>query len=170
MTNTKICARCKLEKEIDSNFTKAKRYKDGIRSWCRDCDNKYIKQYRHTHPKSLAWKEGIARRARTYRKNHPEASLLAHAKQRAKKLGIPFAIKRTDIKIPEYCPVLGIKLTIAPKLTFSSTTLDRIIPKLGYVPGNIAVISLRANQLKNNASLEELEALVNWMSGKLKEI
>ena len=44
-----------------------------------------------------------------------------------------------------------------------SPTLDKTIPALGYVPGNIAVISWRANRLKNNGTLEELEALVEWM-------
>ena len=42
----------------------------------------------------------------------------------------------------------------------SSPSLDRIIPSLGYVKGNIRVISFRANTLKNNATLSELELIL----------
>lgn len=45
----------------------------------------------------------------------------------------------------------------------ASPTLDRIHPDIGYVPGNVMVISAKANRMKNNASLEELKALVIWM-------
>lgn len=45
----------------------------------------------------------------------------------------------------------------------SSPSLDRFDPKKGYVRGNINVISDRANTLKNNASVEELEKVVAWM-------
>ena len=33
----------------------------------------------------------------------------------------------------------------------------------GYVPGNIAVISMRANMIKNNATLAELKAIVAYI-------
>ena len=36
-----------------------------------------------------------------------------------------------------------------------SPSLDRIVPELGYVKGNIRVISNRANHLKSDATLEE---------------
>ena len=35
-------------------------------------------------------------------------------------------------------------------------SLDRINPELGYIPGNIQVLSTKANVLKNNASINEL--------------
>lgn len=58
--------------------------------------------------------------------------------------------------IPETCPVLGIPLTIGGKRSPSSPSLDRIDPALGYVPGNIRVISDRANRLKGARSLHAL--------------
>lgn len=45
----------------------------------------------------------------------------------------------------------------------SSPSIDRIIPELGYVRGNIAVISMRANKLKSDATSEELERISAWM-------
>ena len=38
---------------------------------------------------------------------------------------------------------------------------DKIIPSLGYIENNIAIISQRANTLKNNATLDELKIIVN---------
>ena len=44
-------------------------------------------------------------------------------------------------------------------------SFDKVIPALGYIPGKVFIISLEANRLKSNASLEQLEALVNYMKG-----
>lgn len=41
-----------------------------------------------------------------------------------------------------------------------SPTIDKIIPNLGYVKGNVWVISAKANRMKSNATVEELELLV----------
>lgn len=78
-------------------------------------------------------------------------------------------IRVEDIHIPELCPVLGIHLSVKRGLKARgfalghSPTLDRIDNKKGYIPGNVAVISWRANALKKDASLQELEQLVKWL-------
>ena len=107
------------------------------------------------------------------RSNTREGILWARAKKRAKDQGVPFTIKHEDIVIPSHCPVLGIKLEHADRSQQSrkgmggfhdaSPTLDKFIPELGYVPTNVAVISWRANRTKGDATLEELEKLVDWM-------
>jgi hypothetical protein len=78
------------------------------------------------------------------------------AKARAQKFDVPFDIIPTDIVIPEYCPVLGIKLFIHTGIgpRKNSPSLDRFIPALGYVKNNIAVISHRANTMKRQHLLE----------------
>jgi hypothetical protein len=85
--------------------------------------------------------------------NNPEAGMVFKARQRAKQLGVPCTIKRSDIVIPEMCPVLG----------DSSPSLDRIIPSLGYVPGNVRVISQRANRIKNDATSLELRLVASYI-------
>lgn len=86
------------------------------------------------------------------------------AKWRAKKFGIPFTITIDDIMIPETCPVLGIPLVRGEgRAVDSSPSLDQRSPRAGYTPENIVVISWRANWLKNNANLDELEKLIDWM-------
>ena len=91
-----------------------------------------------------------------------EYRMLTRAKSRAKQNNIPFNLELTDIVIPETCPLLGIPIQIQPKKGYhpNSPSIDKIIPEKGYIKGNVWVISNRANTLKNDASLQELELLV----------
>ena len=99
-----------------------------------------------------------------------ELELLYSAKHRSKKAGIPFSLKVTDIVIPKKCPVLGIEIWTAPGIkTDHSPSLDRIDNTKGYIPSNVWVISWRANALKRDGTLEELEMLVKALRKKLKE-
>jgi hypothetical protein len=47
--------------------------------------------------------------------------------------------------------------------TDNSPSLDKIDNEKGYVPGNLAIISSRANAIKSDASLEEIEAIAAYM-------
>ena len=90
----------------------------------------------------------------------PRGYLLARARERSKHKGWEFSITKEDIVIPEKCPLLGIIIIPKAKDRCHSPSLDRIDSSRGYTPDNIQVISSRANTLKNNASLQELELLV----------
>ena len=91
--------------------------------------------------------------------------MLYKAKERANISGIPFDLLEKDIFIPEVCHVLGIPMYRGTngKLHDGSPTIDRLVPSLGYVKDNISVISHRANRIKQNATIEELEKIVQWM-------
>lgn len=106
------------------------------------------------------------RRIRWELERSTAATMLSRARARAKKHGVPFNITVSDISIPEFCPVLGIPLKCVAGRGGgdSSPSLDRIIPSLGYVAGNVVVISSRANRLKNDGSLAELLAVCKWLS------
>lgn len=95
--------------------------------------------------------------------NSPEYYMLIAARTRAKQKGLPFTITDKDVVMPEFCPILGIPLFRGKGgHTFNSPSLDRIVPELGYVPGNVHVISRKANTMKSNASLQELVLLGQW--------
>ena len=107
-------------------------------------------------------------RAVAQQKRHPkyrELVMLNSARSRAKRAGIPCDITLDDITIPEVCPVLGIPLhhNTRKGASDNSPTLDKIIPEMGYVRGNIAVMSAKANRIKNDASLADLAAVTRWM-------
>lgn len=99
---------------------------------------------------------------------HGDATtMVASARARARELGREFSLTN-HIAIPIRCPVLGIELRHGVgSPTDNSPTLDRIDNDLGYVDGNVAVISRRANRIKSDASLEELEAIVQWLRANL---
>lgn len=83
--------------------------------------------------------------------------LFKSAKARARKKGLAFEINVADIVVPPACPLLDIAIFPSAKAaTAHSPTLDRKNNNLGYVPGNVWVISYRANQIKSDADAEEL--------------
>lgn len=83
------------------------------------------------------------------------------ARKRAISLNLPFNIEPEDIVIPEICPVLDITLS-AKGSRNNRPSLDRKIPELGYVIGNIFVISFRANRIKSDASPFELRRVLEY--------
>lgn len=112
----------------------------------------------------LEKKDIISKTTRKWQLNNPEWFKWRSAKIRAEKLGIPFDIEIKDIEIPEYCPILGIKLQPGnTKSKESSPSLDRKVPEKGYTKDNIWVISNKANTMKNNASKEELISFARWI-------
>jgi hypothetical protein len=56
------------------------------------------------------------------------------------------------------------------KKTSNSPTLDRIVPELGYVEGNVVWISDLANRIKSDATEVELYAVADWLHDKRKEV
>lgn len=97
-------------------------------------------------------------------KREPLLRLFSVAKYRAKQKGIKFTIKREEIEVPTHCPILGIKLKYNEGKRGDSTySLDRVDNSKGYVKGNVAVISWRANRLKNNLSPKEIKAVYQYL-------
>lgn len=96
-----------------------------------------------------------------YRRLRPEFSMFHAAKKRAREKGIPFSITMKDVVVGRICPLLGVPMRrSAGRLSPFSPTLDRIIPSRGYIPGNVVVVSYRANAIKNDASIDEIRTIV----------
>jgi len=97
-------------------------------------------------------------------KKNPHRQLLIHAKSRAKKKGIEFNIDLSDMTVPPVCPVFGTPFSYGERGDCpDAPSLDRIDNSKGYVKGNVCVISNRANKVKGDASLSELEAVIRYM-------
>ena len=125
----------------------------------------YQREYRELHKDDPEFHAKRLAQQRAWYEDNPERRLFLSARERARKHGVPCTIKHTDIVIPTHCPILGIELKRNKKgkgPISSSPSLDRIIPELGYTAENILVISHRANQLKNNATREEIKKLYDW--------
>jgi hypothetical protein len=108
---------------------------------------------------------------RNRRRRKPEEHLVLYAQYRARRDGLPFDISVDTLHWPSHCPVLGIELdynktpTGDRKIRTNSPTLDRHINELGYVIGNVNVISHKANRIKSDATAEELMRVARYAAG-----
>ncbi|HUU88068.1 MAG TPA: hypothetical protein VMX17_09990 [Candidatus Glassbacteria bacterium] len=88
--------------------------------------------------------------------------MMMNARRRAKKHNISMNINLEYIRniFPKNnkCPYLDIEF-VRGKLNScsNSPSLDRIDPTKGYVVGNVEIISMKANSIKQNATPEEIE-------------
>jgi hypothetical protein len=109
----------------------------------------------------------FAMRNRDYRK-----AVIYRTRGAAKARGIEFNLTEADIPdMPTHCPVfpwIEIEYSVGAgrwspnnPMRVGAPSLDRIDNSRGYVPGNVRIISLRANTLKNDATPEELFALAD---------
>ena len=170
----KVCTKCKKPRDT-SLFNKHPDQLDGLDSWCRPCKAVIAKAYYWEHVDEQRVKArlyGREHKEEIYARNakHPDTYLWIHLKSRAKSQGLKFTLKPEDIVVPEFCPALGLKLKLSRgTVKDCSPTVDKLIPSKGYVPGNIAVISQRANRAKSDLSLKELKALTKWLGKALKK-
>jgi len=132
-------------------------------------------KYRAT-PKGRA--AGLARQARYRARPETKAGELARratiagraqqllkcSKAGAKRDGREHTITLADIVIPEFCPVYGLRLDCAaPARAPNLPSLDRVDNTKGYVPGNVRVISWKANCDKSDLSQDEILALAAYV-------
>ena len=135
---------------------------------CKHCGEISYRKNRHGNFASVCQK-CYNKQCNGFKTRNPKKFMVQCAKQRAKKAGVPFSITDEDFEIPEFCPVLGVKLESGTKKYHdNSPSLDRVVPELGYVPGNIVVMSFRANRIKGDASVEEMEIVLSWLKNQLK--
>ena len=94
--------------------------------------------------------------------------LLRGAKHRAKTRRIPFEITVEDIQIPKICPVFGVEFDFGANAKRYAPSIDRIDNQLGYVKGNIQIISNLANSMKWNSTPTELIQFATWVLKKVR--
>lgn len=98
-------------------------------------------------------------------KHRKQRSIFYTRRKQAQKEGIEWTIVPTDLDWVEVCPVLGLTLNYEQSVgrTENSPSLDRIDCTKGYIPSNVAIISWRANRIKNNGTIADHKAILDWM-------
>lgn len=109
------------------------------------------------------WNKESVRRSYLYQSMR---SKFRSKKANATRLGIEFTVDFGDIEFPTHCPILGIELDYFTEYGWSenSPSFDRLDPNKGYVKGNVTVISMRANRIKNNGTVEEHRKIADFMT------
>lgn len=111
------------------------------------------------------------KKQKSYAKNKPKTMAdwpkltCQRKKSECKRAGIEFSLTPADIIVPELCPIRLVKLVAWDKTNKAdSPSLDRLNPKLGYIPSNVRVISVKANTLKNDCDdPETFRRLANYI-------
>ena len=97
-------------------------------------------------------------------------SAVGGARSRAKYKDLQFNLTNDYIYsiTPDRCPALGIELTFGgtKRVTSNSASLDKIDPNKGYIIGNVAVISNKANIIKSNATANDIQKVADWLRSK----
>ena len=101
-----------------------------------------------------------------------KGKMLVRSRTRAKQLNIEFNIEAEDLILNEYCPILNIKLDYIKKEmnNMNAASLDRIDNSKGYIKGNVMIISVLANTMKSNASIDQLYSFCNNIKNILDNI
>ena len=162
--NFSICVRCNSPPELGKSLCyrcnkiqgkkTAKRYQEcKLASICVNCSRPVI---------NVALCELCIIKTRQYREKTWQKMLFMALKNRAKRNSIEINIEWSDIPDPNLsmCPVFGTKYTMGLKNKSEfSATVDRINPSLGYIKGNIQLLSSLANTIKSDADYLMIERI-----------
>jgi hypothetical protein len=137
--------------------------------WARDNPEKKAEKDAHyydRHRDRITAVETAKREAKRADPGKRILLLLANTKSRARKAGREFddAIYVLADHPATQCPCCGTPFVYAGRHATRSPSLDRVNNALGYVPGNVRVICYRCNTLKSDASIEEVKAILAYMS------
>lgn len=90
--------------------------------------------------------------------------LLSRKRANARRIGYEINLNYSDLTWPEVCPILGLTIDYyAESRQENSPSFDRINSNIGYLPGNVRVISWRANRIKNDGTAEEHKKIADYL-------
>lgn len=154
---TKRCCKCKRELTLES-FNKSKNQKFGRAPDCKQCRSAYRK--RHPWKKQgdarLLWVERAIYRAKDRSSTIVEISpddILA-------------LLDKAENKCVYCDKLLSFQASIKERYS-KSPSIDRIDPSKGYTTSNVAVCCFRCNQIKSDATPDELRRIADRVEGLL---
>ena len=141
----------------------SKKYYQGNKEKIREASKKYHKEN----------KEKINARRKENRAENRGGYMARYTKYRANEKNLPYDLDADYLKSiwPEdnKCPALGLEFSKPGEgLKENSSSLDRLVPELGYVKGNVAVVSMLANMIMSNATPDQVIAVGYFFRNKLE--
>jgi len=168
--NLKRCKKCEEIRPI-SEYWVGNIYKDNLQPYCKLCYYDYKED-------ECEFKTFFLRKSRSKGKWDFKIKPTDIPNVEIEETRVVDKKRRTHIswraiKYPKVCPILNDELKWGKKGTNGnnkggtadpfSPSLDRIDSKLGYIPGNVMIISTRANSMKSNATPEQLVKFSKYM-------
>jgi len=125
--------------------------------------------------KQAAWRDlnrpRLRLNSRERRRSKRAMCLVAAARVRARRTGTVFALSPTDIDALQSvidlgrCELSGVELTLDGGRLATSPSLDRVVPSLGYVTGNVRIVCHALNAGMGNWGQDALRRIVEiWLS------
>lgn len=93
--------------------------------------------------------------------------LVTRLKSQAAFKNIKFDITEDDVEWSPICPILGIEINYFSLGGSKANTasFDRKDPSQGYIKGNVFIISNRANMIKSDMTIAQLERMITYVNG-----
>jgi hypothetical protein len=188
VNNSRTCSHCGVEYPFTvEHFVPNKECSGGLAGTCRTCWRAYQRAYKVANRDRLA-----ARRRALYLDHNADIQKARHLQRlhdrplhmraaimrqgmidRSKKRNIPFDTATLTVRYlmdwierTPACPCCGAAIDYGyknGKPTDLSPSIDRFDPPKGYILGNVVLICWRCNNLKRNATPDELEGIARWM-------
>lgn len=144
---------------LDKARSTGRRYK------CRACSSAEFKRWKQSAGYRVRLDKCIAKRAKM-KTDDPKLrwaqTALAASKMRARKHGLDHTITLGWLVAAanDMCPLLEVPLSYNNTRSHGdSAAVDRIDSTKGYIPGNCWVISMLANRIKTNATVDQIETV-----------
>lgn len=136
---------------------------------CRPCLDKaaaYVSGERKRHAAEGLCQRGCGQPTVPGSKAHCEAHVrtqqVYNANSRARASGIPAELSVDDVEWPTHCPVPYCGVKLDRRNTKTSPSLDRLIPELGYVRGNVVVVCQGCNARWGDQNIGTAYEVADW--------
>lgn len=147
-------------KVAENRKRRASAIREYQKTWFSENPDYQRKRYAEKREESILY-------VKDWQGKNPKKVMLSSAKMRAKRKGLEFDLTIEDFDIPTHCPALGIELVRnGGHVRYNSACLDRIDVTKGYVKGNVVVVSDKANRIKSDATIAEIEAVIGFYKSR----
>lgn len=161
-SDPKLCVGCKTIKS-DADFASDRFTKDGRKIYCRACVSEQYSKWSQG-PGYEKRQEKAKAAKREFKEANPKMAWCRQAKNAAQRRSVQkgwtnhLTVDWLYDNAPDVCPLLGIPLRYdRVVMGEDSPAVDRIDNDAPYVPENCWIISCKANRIKTNATVDEIE-------------
>jgi hypothetical protein len=167
----KRCCKCQVIKP-ETDFHRKASNGDGLHKECKVCRCAQQSEYgKIKYYNDIEESRRYNREKRRGERRTPETwckQIIVSLRRRSEEQNLPFDIDGVYLfsiwPTDNLCPVLKTELLCGQEKNCGpGPSVDKVRPELGYVKGNVRIISYRANRLKCDSTVQELLSVIDYM-------
>lgn len=162
--SVKLCVRCRADKPKE-DFAKEKRNRDGLKSYCLECQSVMTTQY-HQERRARDWAFRLIQNARTSTSGggNRKRQMASGTRPRWERVDLtPEFLRELYASQDGKCAYFNVPLLLDGGTGLRSITLDRLNCERGYVQGNVVLACRAANLARGAASVDDMFVLVEMI-------